>query len=194
MKRETILRVFSHLPTLETDRLILRRIAVSDADDLFAYAKKEETTRYLTWYPHKDVSYTRDYLRYVGQRYRVGSFYDWAVEWKEEHRMIGTCGFTSFDYPSNGGEIGYVINPAYRGQKIAPEACRAVMTFGFTELGLHRIEAKYMIGNDASRHVMEKLGMQYEGTRRSSMLIKGQYRDIGICAILRDEFLKRESE
>lgn len=189
MKKETVYRVFSHLPTLETDRLILRRMAVTDAEDMFAYAKNEETTSYLTWYPHRDVNYTREYLRYIGQRYRVGSFYDWALEWKQDHRMIGTCGFTSFDFPNNRGEIGYVINPAYRGQGIAPEACRAVMTFGFTELGLHRIEARYITGNDASEHVMEKLGMKPEGVSRGAMLIKGQYRDIGICAILRDEFL-----
>lgn len=59
MKKETVYRVFSHLPTLETDRLILRRMAVTDAEDMFAYAKNEETTRYLTWYPHRDVNYTR---------------------------------------------------------------------------------------------------------------------------------------
>ena len=56
MKKETVYRVFSHLPTLETDRLILRRMAVTDAEDMFAYAKNEETTRYLTWYPHRDVN------------------------------------------------------------------------------------------------------------------------------------------
>ena len=194
MKKETVYRVFSNIPTLETDRILLRRMAVSDADDMFDYARREETTRYLTWYPHRDVSYTRDYLRYLSQRYRVGSFYDWALECKENHRMIGTCGFTSFDFANNAGEIGYVIHPDYRGHGVAPEACRAVMTFGFSELGLHRIEAKYILGNDASEHVMEKLGMKPEGVRRGSMLIKGKYRDIGVCAILRDEFFGKKTE
>ncbi|MBR3862967.1 MAG: GNAT family N-acetyltransferase, partial [Clostridia bacterium] len=54
-------------------------------------------------------------------------------------------------------------------------------------LGLHRIEARYMIGNDASRRVMDKVGMQFEGVQREAMLVKGAYRDIGVCAILSNE-------
>ena len=40
MKKETVYRVFSNIPTLETDRILLRRMAVSDADDMFDYAKR----------------------------------------------------------------------------------------------------------------------------------------------------------
>ena len=48
-----------------------------------------------------------------------------------------------------------------------------------------------MVGNDASRRVMEKLGMQFEGVRRGSMLVKGAYRDIGICSVLVNEYRER---
>jgi ribosomal-protein-alanine N-acetyltransferase len=105
-----------------------------------------------------------------------------------EDKMIGTCGFTRFDYNNNSGEIGYVINPAYRGRGIADEAVRAVMQFGFETLRLNRIEAKFIEGNSASMRVMEKTGMTFEGYHRSSMYIKGDYRTIGVCAILRDEY------
>jgi ribosomal-protein-alanine N-acetyltransferase len=64
------------------------------------------------------------------------------------------------------------------------------MRFGFEELGLNRIEARYMVGNDASRRVMEKLGMAFEGISRSEILVDGTYRDVGRCAILREEFKK----
>ena len=62
------------------------------------------------------------------------------------------------------------------------------MRFGFSVLGLHRIEARYMVGNDASCRVMEKLGMHFEGVHREAMLVKGIYRDIGTYAILASEF------
>jgi ribosomal-protein-alanine N-acetyltransferase len=52
---------------------------------------------------------------------------------------------------------------------------------------LHRIEAKFMRGNDASLRVMEKLGMTFEGYHTDAMLVKGKYRTIGYCAIIRDE-------
>lgn len=188
IKRTDIYKIFTKIPEIETNRLLLRKMLVTDADDMYEYAGKKSVTEYLTWYPHPDREYTRDYLEYLGTRYRVGDFFDWAVTLKESGKMIGTCGFTCFDYADNSAEVGYVINPSYRGREIAPEALHAVMRFGFLTLGLHRIEAHYIDGNDASRRVMEKVGMRFEGVQRESMLIKGEYRDIGICAILKKDF------
>ncbi|MBR4872263.1 MAG: GNAT family N-acetyltransferase [Clostridia bacterium] len=187
MKCETVYKVFSAIPQLETERLLLRKMMVGDCYDMYEYASNPEVTRYLTWHPHPDLEYTKDYLKYIANHYRLGDFYDWAVILKEENKMIGTCGFTRFRFPHNAAEIGYVINPAYRGREIAGEAVRAVMKFGFETLELHRIEAKYMAGNVASRRVMEKVGMSFEGVRRGEMMIKGEYRDVGTCAILREE-------
>ena len=188
MKKETLYHVFSHFPVLETDRLHLRAIRVSDAADMYDYAKRDEVTKYLLWNPHPDVTYTRRYLEYLAGRYRLGQFYDWAIVSKSDQRLIGTCGFVRFDCPHNSAEIGYVLSPDYQGQGYMYEAARRVMQFGFSVLGLHRIEARYMIENASSRQVMEKLGMTFEGVKRSSMLVKGQYRDIGYCAILANEF------
>lgn len=174
---------------METEHLLLRKLTVNDCYDMYEYACREDVTRYLTWNPHRNVEHTREYLRYMGQRYRVGSFYDWALIHREKQKMIGTCGFTSFDYVNNGGEIGYVLNPEYWNLGLATEAAKLVLSFGFGQLGLHRIEARYMEGNDASRCVMEKLGMKFEGIRRGALLVKGNYRNIGYCAILKEEFL-----
>ncbi len=188
MKRELIYRLFSRIPPIETERLTLRAMRVSDADDMFAYAHLREVTEYLTWEPHVDCEETRAYLTEVSRRYRTGDFYDWAIVSRADSRMIGTCGFTSFSYPSDVGEVGYVLSPAYRGRGLATEAVRAVMGFGFRELSLHRIEAHFIEGNDASRRLMERVGMTFEGFARESMKIKGRYRTIGTCAILRREF------
>ena len=188
MKKENLNRIFSRMPILETDRLLLRPMRVSDAPDMFEYARDPEVTRYLLWSPHESIAHTKGYLEYLGGRYRIGMHYEWAVVLKAENRMIGTCGFVTFDIPHKRGEIGYVINPRYRGQGIAPEAVRRVLQFGFQVLNLHRIDARYMVGNEASRRVMEKVGMRFEGVAREGMLVKGAYRDIGTCAILAPEF------
>lgn len=192
MKKEDLLRIFSHMPVLETKRLLLRQMCVSDAADMFEYARDEEVTRYLLWRPHESVAYTRSYLEYLGGRYRVGGHHEWAVILKDENKMIGTCGFAALDPTNRVGELGYVLNPAYRGRELMLEAARAVLSFGFHTLQLHRIEARYMIGNDASRRVMDKLGMSFEGVRREAMLVKGVFRDIGICAILKKDFKEAE--
>ena len=167
---------------------------VEDAGDMYEYACQSEVTKYLTWSPHPSREYTRDYLAYVQKQYEDGEYYDWALIFKDEMKMIGTCGFTSFDDENNAGEIGYVLNPDYWGRGLAAEAVREVLKFGFQRLNLHRIEAKHIEGNNQSRRVMEKCGMSYEGTHRSSMYIKGEYRTICICAILREEYLQGAEE
>lgn len=189
MKRESIKKIFSHIPVLETENLILRKIDLDDVTDFYEYAKEPSVTKYLTWSPHPDKAYTYDYIYYLRDRYKSGDFYDWAIVKKDSGKMIGTCGFTRFDYPNNSAEVGYVLNPDYHGFGIATEAAARVIRFGFEILGLNRIECKYIIGNNASRRVMEKNGMTYEGIRREGMLIKGMYRDIGICSILRSEYV-----
>jgi ribosomal-protein-alanine N-acetyltransferase len=191
MKKDKIYNLFSRIPTLETPRLILRGMRVSDAADMFAYAKDPAVTEFLTWYPHANAEETRQYLTYVGQRYRTGDFYDWAVVDQESGHMIGTCGFTSFNCPSDSAEVGYVLNPAYQGRGLATEAVRRVIRFGFEELELHRIEAHFMEGNDASGRLMERVGMTFEGFARESMKIKGKYCTVGTCAVLRGEFEKK---
>ena len=188
MKKERIYHLFAHIPTLGTERLTLRGMRVSDAEDMYAYARRPEVTEYLTWDPHPDIGHTREYLTYIGQRYRTGDFFDWAIVLRENGHMIGTCGFTCFDFSADSAEIGYVLSPDYRGQGLAIEAAREVLRFGFENLSLHRISARYIQGNDASRRLMDRLGMTFEGFARESMKIKGLYRTIGTCSMLSHEF------
>ena len=179
---------FKHIPTIETQRLILRPMKVSDFEDMYDYAKREELTRYLLWSPHPSAAYSKEFLKFVVKRYRAGVFFDWGIEEKESGRMIGTCGFTAIDVDNRTGEIGYVINPDFQCRGYAPEAAKAVLSFGFSELDLNRIESRFMKENEASLAVMKKLGMTFEGYLRDSMYVKGEYRTIGVCSILKKEF------
>ena len=65
MKQEQLHQIFTNPPTLSTERLVLRKIAVSDAEDMFDYARRSEVTRFLLWSPHPSVGYTREYLQYI---------------------------------------------------------------------------------------------------------------------------------
>ncbi|MBE6613772.1 MAG: GNAT family N-acetyltransferase [Ruminococcaceae bacterium] len=197
MNREEVQRIFRDPPVLTTNRLILRRMLKSDYRDMYEYACQPRVTRYLLWHPHDSEAYTCKYLQYIQSRYRLGEFYDWAVVLKDPEgtekpfskgKMIGTCGFTRFHNEHNAAEIGYVLNPAWWGRGLATEAVSAVLRFGFVDLRLHRIEARYMTGNDASRRVMEKAGMTFEGIARESMLVKGEFVSVGTCSILRSEY------
>lgn len=188
MEKDEILKIFKNPPILECDRVILRKIDRSFADDMFEYASNPAVTKYLTWDVHPNRRFSYNYLGYVNSRYRTGEFFDWAITMRDSGKMIGTCGFTRFNFSSYSAEIGFVLNPKYWGYSIAPEASRRVIRFGFDTLELHRIEARYMENNIQSRRVMEKSGMTFEGIYRDMMLVRGQFVSVGVCSILRSEF------
>ena len=192
MKREAVYSIFSRIPTLQTERLILRKLSMDDTDDMYEYACRADVTEFLTWSPHPDKAHTFDYLSYLQKRYKTGDFFDWAIVCRDTEKMIGTCGFTRFDFANNSAEIGYVINPKFKGNGIATEVVGKVIRFGFENLALNRIECRFMTENNASRRVMEKNNMTFEGIRREGMLIKGTYRDIGVCSILRSDFFEKK--
>ena len=187
MKKEVVLHIFAQTKQLHSERLLFRKMCKRDAADMYDYAKRPEVTRYLLWREHPDLTYTKRYLAYVETCYRAGSFFDFAVVERESGRMIGTCGFTRFDFANNAAEIGYVLHPEYWNRGLASEAVRTILQYGFETLGLHRIEARYMKDNLASRRVMEKCGMHFEGIQRGLMLIKDRYEDIGICACVNEK-------
>lgn len=187
-------RFFRPFPIIESPRLRLRKMEKQDSADMYEYACREETTRYLLWNPHPSIGYTKSYLSMVQRMYRNGGYYDWAVIEKASGRMIGTCGFARLDERHGVGEIGYVLNAAYRHHGYASEAASAVIEFGFEKLELNRIEGRYMVENEASRRVMEHCGMIYEGTLRGSMFVRGRYRDIGLCALLRCDYERMKAE
>lgn len=187
MTQQELHQIFTAPPTLTTDRLVLRKISISDAEDMYDYSKDSGVTQYLLWEPHPDTIYTEQYIHYLQERYAVGDYYDFAIECKETGKMIGTVGFTSFDLPNHSAEVGYVVSPVYQGKGYATEALQRVISFGFHVCGLVRISAVCMKENTASLRVMEKCGMKREGLLRSAVYAKGKMNDVYLSAIIRED-------
>ena len=182
--------LFKRIPDLSTERLLLRKIRLNDAPDMFEYSKDPEVTKYLLWDPHPNVEHTRNYIDYLQDRYRDGKYYDWAVILKSSGKMMGSCGFSSILPEHRSAEVGYVLNPAFRGQGIAGEALSAVLDFAFRKMALNRVEAKCVAENASSERVMQKVGMTFEGVARSALLVKGEFRNIKIYSMLRSEYVR----
>ena len=176
------------MPEFRLGRLRLRALRRSDAEDMFEYSKDPKVTSHLLWDPHPDLRYTSNYLKYVDSQYRKHRFYEWAVVWEETGKMIGTCGFNYFDRQNSRAEIGYVINPVFWNRGVATEAVSFILRIGFDKLGLNRIEARHMVGNDASRRVMEKNHMTFEGIMRSAVSVREVFRDVAVFSILRHDY------
>lgn len=184
--------VFENLPTLETDRLRLRKISLRDARDFFEYASDPEVTRYSTWSPHESLADTKQFINQVLNQYKAGHVAPWGIEHKAERRFIGTCGFGNWIHYHGRAEIGYALARPYWSQGYMTEAVRSVLAFGFETMQLNRIEARCKLENIGSSRVMEKVGMKFEGVLRQHMYIKGQYHDLKLYAILHEDFLNDE--
>lgn len=180
------LKGFINPKEIKTERLLLRKIKKSDLEDVYEYARDPMVSEFLLWNPHPDKAYTKAYLNIVEKKYRLGEFYDYAIEF--EGKMIGTVGFTSFSVENNRAEIGFVLNSKYWGRGFAKEAVEKIIELGFTELNLNRIEARYMSENQRSRNLCDSIGMTFEGVQRNLIYSKGKYRDIGIMSILKEEY------
>ena len=182
---------FRELPELETERLRLRKLRMTDAQDMYEYSRDPEVARHVLWDAHASVGETRGYIRYALRQYRQDQPASWAIELKQTGTIIGTIGFMWINRDHNSAEVGYSLARAQWNRGIMTEALEAVLRVGFMELKLHRIEAQHEVDNPASGRVMAKCGMLYEGCVRGRLYNKGRYVDVSLYAILRDEYLRR---
>lgn len=178
--------IFKSIPTIETERLILRRIRKSDLEDVFEYSSDPKVSKYLFWNPHESIKFTRVYLASLNKKYKAGQLYDWGIEYRG--KMIGTCGFSKIDILSDVGEVGYVLNRGFWGLGLASEAVRAIMEFGFKRLELKEIRAVCLEENVKSLAVMERCGLIHKSLHPSSLFVKGEKRSTYVCFIKKEEY------
>ena len=176
---------FEDLPDLETERLLLRKMCLYDAEDMFLYASDPELTRYVSWETHRSLEDSKSFLKFATEGYERGDFGSWGIVMKESGAFVGTCGLdVEYEPDHRRAELGYVISRDYWERGLMTEAVKAVVHFGFEELSLNRIQARYVAENRASARVMEKAGMTYESTLRQHEFLKKEYQDVEIYSVL----------
>ena len=175
---------------LETERLLLRRFVVGDADAMFRnWASDPEVTKFLTWPPHESVDVSKAVLEDWAASYAKENYYQWAIVLKENgDDPIGSISVVGLNDDISMVHIGYCRGRKWWHKGIMTEALMAVMEFFFGRVGAQRIESRHDPRNPHSGMVMKKCGMKYEGTLRCS-----DRNNQGICdacwyAILRSEY------
>lgn len=182
--------LFTDLPSLETERLVLRKITSADLYDVYDYSREEEVSRYLLWSPHLNPEETKGYIELIQKECQKGRYTNWGVALKENGILIGTCGFAAIDRYNNKGEIGYVLSHRYRGKGYMREAAMKMLSVGFDLLGLNRIEARILVGNTNSEKLAMSIGMRYEGTMKNALYVKGQYKSFSYYGITAEDYYK----
>lgn len=174
------------MPSLETERTILRKISVDDAADMFEYCSDDEVSKYTTWYSHQSIEGTRAFIRMIIDSYDQQQLAPWGIEERATGKLIGTCGYVSWDPNHARGELAYALSRAYWNKGYMTEVVSKLIEIGFTEMGLVRIEARCLTANVGSARVMEKAGLSYEGTMRKVVYCKGAFHDLKLYALVKD--------
>lgn len=173
---------------METERLILRPYTPDDAQAMYRnWANSKEVTRYLTWPAHDSADVTRTLLTMWAESYQNASVYHWGITLKGNDEVIGDISVVHMNERAASAELGWCMGESWWGQGIMPEAALAVRDYLFDRVGFHRIEARHDKNNPKSGRVMQKIGMQYEGTMRAADANNQGICDIVQYAILRED-------
>ncbi len=152
------------VPSITTDRLLLRKPKPSDAGAIFTnYAADATVTEFLQWSPHKSVADTHAFLADTLTAWHRGTMASWVIL---EHGAPDVWGMITAIRTDARIEAGYVLAQPKWGLGYMTEALRAVITTCLADPEIWRVGATCALENHASARVMEKAGMQREGILR----------------------------
>lgn len=194
---------------IETERLILRPLRMSDVDDLYEYQSDAKIVRYIPWEERSREQVTHFLEKALNtsknEHRDEGDFIVLAWELKdlsgdsryekttslENYRPGKVIGQSNTSLKSTNdqlADIGWVTHPDYHRQGFAHEATRALMKYVFDNFPVHRIIADIDTRNPESAKLAEKLGMRREGEFINSEFFKGDWCSMWLYAILKEEF------
>jgi len=178
---------------ITTPRLTLRAFTPADLDELNSFQSRADVARYLYWGPRSRAESAAALAKRVhsSSLSKEGQLLAVAVELTETGQLIGDLNLEYLSSEHRQGEIGFVFHPDHHGKGFAAEAATELLRLGFEELGLHRIIGRCDGRNTASATLMERLGMRKEAHLRENEVVKGEWTDELVFAMLEDEWKAR---
>ncbi len=174
---------------LRTERLVLRRVTLAEAKDVFAYRSDPAIYRFQNFKPgtiEEVVTFIEGCStipNLAGTWYQLGVFLN--------NHLIGDCGLHFLDPNNSQVEVGYTIAGPHQRKGFGKECVVAILDFLFGTLKKHRVIASLDPMNEPSVRLLEKLGFRREGVFRKSILVDGKWEDDLVYAILADEWTSR---
>ena len=177
------------MPTLKTERLILRPFNQNDAKDVQRLAGDYDIAKTTLFIPHPyEDGMAEGWIKSHQKNFNKGIEITLAITLRESNELIGAIGISHINEDLEKASIGYWIGKQYWNCGYCTEAVKAVLKYCFEELKLNRVSAHHFANNPASGKVMEKAGMKKEGVLRQNEKKWGEYVDTPIYGILKNEF------
>lgn len=152
---------------IETERLVLREIIPEDAEAFFEMDSNPEVVKYVGIKPLTNISQSIENIASIRNQYIENGIGRWAVICKDDGKLIGWSGLKlikQINNHQNIHDIGYRFSPEYWGKGFATESSIAVLNYAINKINLNKVYAYADIENEASNHILRKLGFEEKGT------------------------------
>lgn len=155
--------------SLRTDRLVLHAPTTADVDAITDACQDPDIPRWTTVPSPYTREHGEDFVKLVAGSWESGEETVWGLF--QDDVLVGMIGLHHITPHGSGAsaEIGFWATAGARGQGLMVEAARAVIDWGFAELGLARIRWQAVAGNTASARTARALGFRYEGLQRQAL-------------------------
>lgn len=183
------LATLNQFPILESDCVRLRGIEEKDIDRLYTLFSNPQVMRYWSRGPMTNRQEAIDYANTIIEGFATRNVLNWIIADLESDQMIGTCTLYEINPQHARAGLGYALMPEYWGKGLAHDAASLAISYGFLELGLHRIEADTEPNNLRSNKVLERFGFQREGLLRERFFHPDGLQDSLIFGLLKPEWL-----
>lgn len=170
---------------IETQAMLLRTIELADASVLFSYWSDPVVARYMNIKLFEKLAQATEMISLLNQLAEQEQAVRWAIVRKRDQLVLGTCGFNNWDKENQRAEIGYELGRQFWRQGIMTEVLSKMIAYGFEKMELNRIQALVEPANEASLHLLRKLGFREEGILRQYERVKEQYIDLTMVALLK---------
>jgi len=180
----------SVFPTLQTERLVLREITLDDAEFWMRNFSDPEVVELTAWEPPRDLEAAKgEITQFCTRPLQEATGIRWGIALRGRPDLIGTLGYHQWIREgAHRARMGYDLLREHRRRGIMTEAMRAALTYGFTTMGLHRVEVLTDPVNTASIRLVEGLGFHREGMLRENTYFRGRFIDDVIFSLLRQEW------
>ncbi len=175
---------FTPFPTLTTDRLVLRKITMEDAPELFIQRTDERIMKYIERPRPASIDDTYAFINLIAEREKNNDLVTWGITLKNDTKLIGTVCFLNIQKENYRSELGYALHPDHWGKGIMNEVLEAVINYGFKEMILHSIEANINPANIGSQKLLEKQGFVREAYFKENFFWQGKFLDGAIYSLL----------
>ena len=170
---------------INTKRFYLRKFKISDAESMFNnWTSDEDVTKYLTWYPHKDISVSKEFIKYLLETNKT----DLAICIRETDEVIGSIANVKENSDFTVCTIGYCLSKRYWNQGVMTEVLDAYLDYLFNNQNYKVVEAEHMVENGASGAVMIKCGFRYNYTAET-LDNKNGWINVKHYSITKEEYL-----